>query len=929
MPREWARLDLEPYLKGLFLRQKDTPNDILYAAIAKNLDVHGGSLGLRPGNLPINGWCSYTVGLFSGGVGAVFDTAGFVPGDWVDVADAGGGVSLAQITSISGGIVTFFPTTTNPSPGSRIMTTRQIATIETTVNGTWGSTSTGNVTDSTFFVIGEGILIIQPNGTELFSFITNKVGPALTVTPAFAQAPLNGARVLNLADRTVPGNLNIYLPLATQTTLFQAIFRNGDTKLLSTGSWPAAATGSFTRGFVQSVGVLELVTNGTPRRWPLKYVPDVPKTTVAVNWGSGTTGTLTSAVGLRVGDWVAREGVGTQAHSIVTAVDETTGVVSVLPGFSVNPTAGQTIYFFPQQPIRAVITRDTTGAITAVALSLPATNEATMAQFGNMTHIAFENYPPLKFYFHTPSNAYKLHRHGIVRSQLPYSNTSTGAAGLPDGDYRYRITFRNSVTGQESEPTPLYTGPPQAAAMLQISLAAIPVSIDPQVDRKRIYRTLAGGATYFQVGEIANATTGFTDNMGDAEAATQRPLRLSSTGQALDTPASNDISVFATWPHANRLMAINGKQNTVVFSDNFDLTEGALKPEAWPVDNQIFVSYDDGDPLTALGAFFDSQIAMKQRSIHRISGIPPDVSVEPVSFRGDRTGIGCVGPKAFAIDQNELVFLASDGFYQLNRYEGVQQGFENKRLSRPIDDFFDRSGVGGYRSHLIYFRCKRQIRSWVVTPDADSLTTGAPVIGLMYQYDGTPTGEPFGWYMHEMQRPGDPANLLSQRAQVTASAAASALTTLVPDVAYLMVDDPSIGQRLKGLCCAMDSGFNDFNVAPVDWQYQTVRFCPGGYGVPSRIRAFDLVVRPTSSVTLGLQLESDFVTQGSVSVSVNSSADDRVVPVLMLARGTWHAFKLTYTAPATFRIQNIALWYQALPKKAQGAPILQASGFYP
>lgn len=89
-----------------------------------------------------------------------------------------------------------------------------------------------------------------------------------------------------------------------------------------------------------------------------------------------------------------------------------------------------------------------------------------------------------------------------------------GGGGLL-GDYKYHVTFRNTVTGSRSNSNP--TAVEVTAVERQgVSLAALPVSSDGQVDQREIWRTVGNGTLFFRIGTIDNNTaTTFTDNVAD------------------------------------------------------------------------------------------------------------------------------------------------------------------------------------------------------------------------------------------------------------------------------------------------------------------------------------------------------------------------------------------------------------------------------
>jgi len=115
-----------------------------------------------------------------------------------------------------------------------------------------------------------------------------------------------------------------------------------------------------------------------------------------------------------------------------------------------------------------------------------------------------------------------IRRWGIVAPTTKPEIGSSGTGPLT-GTYSYRYTFRNSTSGHESTASSISND--RIATNEEINLTNIAVSTDSQVDKKRIYRTTAGGATYLFVAEIDNADTTFADSVPDTSlGSTEAPL---------------------------------------------------------------------------------------------------------------------------------------------------------------------------------------------------------------------------------------------------------------------------------------------------------------------------------------------------------------------------------------------------------------------
>ncbi|MCI0725048.1 MAG: hypothetical protein L0338_39700 [Acidobacteria bacterium] len=105
-------------------------------------------------------------------------------------------------------------------------------------------------------------------------------------------------------------------------------------------------------------------------------------------------------------------------------------------------------------------------------------------------------------------------------TSAPTATLLSQAGALSAGTYSYKVVF---VTG-DGTTSVTQAGPASNVVTVvtpgtagKIGLTNIPTGTPGVVVKRRIYRTLAGGATYFYVGVIAdNTTTAFTDNLADS-----------------------------------------------------------------------------------------------------------------------------------------------------------------------------------------------------------------------------------------------------------------------------------------------------------------------------------------------------------------------------------------------------------------------------
>lgn len=215
-----------------------------------------------------------------------------------------------------------------------------------------------------------------------------------------------------------------------------------------------------------------------------------------------------------------------------------------------------------------------------------------------------------------------------------------GAGNLSSGNYTYKITYAGSLgetaLGTISN-TINVTAPGTNGKM---ALSAIPVSGSGTVTARNIYRTTAGGSTYFFLHQIAdNTTTTFTDNIADTSLTYQGPsvqqqiptyLSFASAASGGDTSVGVTFNTIGTTTtggqfNGNRvngdpIVASGGYKFNINGATAFQITDiywnpnqsyqGA--PTAWPVissgalaggpDNIAVISCDSSIyPATATG----------------------------------------------------------------------------------------------------------------------------------------------------------------------------------------------------------------------------------------------------------------------------------------------------------------------------------------
>lgn len=118
------------------------------------------------------------------------------------------------------------------------------------------------------------------------------------------------------------------------------------------------------------------------------------------------------------------------------------------------------------------------------------------------------------------NQVYVVRRTGIVTPTTKPVATEGTAGALGAGAYVYAVTFvrkEGAVPTVIKESNGIKTDSLTIAASKQIDLTNLPISTDPQVTGRRIYRTAAGGTAFRFLVDIDNNTaTTHTDNVPDA-----------------------------------------------------------------------------------------------------------------------------------------------------------------------------------------------------------------------------------------------------------------------------------------------------------------------------------------------------------------------------------------------------------------------------
>lgn len=222
---------------------------------------------------------------------------------------------------------------------------------------------------------------------------------------------------------------------------------------------------------------------------------------------------------------------------------------------------------------------------------------------------------------------------------LGYNGTWT-VASVPDSThFTYANTGTNETETADTEGT--------IKSKKKINLSAIPVSSDPKVDKKRIYRTTEGGAIFFWVADITNATTTYEDNiteLGDQVSYDRYPPPNAALAEVWD-----DRVWFVPKSARNQLHFTN---------------KGSVEEMAY--DNIIQAKGKDSDEIMALKAFkigeVESLYLLKHKSMWRLDKLGES------SYELNRLpyNIGTDAPGSVATAGGLMFFLSKRGIEIFN-----------------------------------------------------------------------------------------------------------------------------------------------------------------------------------------------------------------------------------------------------------------------
>ena len=239
---------------------------------------------------------------------------------------------------------------------------------------------------------------------------------------------------------------------------------------------------------------------------------------------------------------------------------------------------------------------------------------------------------------------------------------SSGTGSLT-GAYQYKVTFISKY-GHESNAGPA-SATHTVSSVAQLDLTKVPVSEDPQVIARQIYRTVAGGSVFLFLDRIDNnSRTDYTDTFADGSLGNATPPQAGDFSDDNSPPPKGGI--VKTWKDTVWVAGDPQNPRSLFFSDSNE-------PESFPLINEFQLD----DKITAMYETYSSFIVETETGKWQVLGDNPDFSVDKMV-----NNMGCVGRRAAG--QTRLIGYAVDR-------DGLRlfDGNNAMKISEPIRDKYD------------------------------------------------------------------------------------------------------------------------------------------------------------------------------------------------------------------------------------------------
>lgn len=264
----------------------------------------------------------------------------------------------------------------------------------------------------------------------------------------------------------------------------------------------------------------------------------------------------------------------------------------------------------------------------------------------------------------------KLRGAGINSPLSPPQVTSSSAAGFFSGTYIFYVTYRNTETGDESNPSdPFSVTFAGGAGTNAVATIELPISPDPQVNCRRVYVTAAGGAD----GDSAYPLVDINDNSTSTytpASAIITPATVASGPELIylgnDAPPPTSVVVVF---HDSMFAGGNQTYPTRVWRSTVGF------PTAWNQSSTyIDLDLDLGNPITAAEPL-NTWVIFHLRNGYALVWNTGDPTA-PIAFTFANRDHGAVGPQTVARNNSKHIFVTARDIFE-------SDGSSDRNLSSP------------------------------------------------------------------------------------------------------------------------------------------------------------------------------------------------------------------------------------------------------
>ena len=344
-------------------------------------------------------------------------------------------------------------------------------------------------------------------------------------------------------------------------------------------------------------------------------------------------------------------------------------------------------------------------------------NAVNFSQWNKQVFITHDAFPrPTKIYKDS-GGVFRVNTSGMPALATSPTATPT-AAGANAYAYAFHYDYQYTVGSQTFEdpgPVTLVQVVNSAAPNVnQINIAAIPTLANGATDNWAtaaitvfIYRTVAGGTTFYKIGQVTNGTAVFVDNFADATI--QTGLVLYTDDGTLDydpTPLHKFVHVVNNTGYYGFI-----KEGSVEYP--FRLRQSTPgNPSACPT---IF-ELDVEDEITGIGSVASVPIVFCKRHVYRLDGSFDQFGRGGITPIRISDTAGCVSALSIVSAEGSIFWAGNDGFY-------MSDGFNVQKISDKLNSRYKAMLTASAYTKKIYGKFDEINRRvyWAVQSNSSSL----------------------------------------------------------------------------------------------------------------------------------------------------------------------------------------------------------------